>query len=367
MATQSNDPDAAKPITSRRAFRKRLLCRDEVLNMSERAGEEPVNPEDYSTSFAEDSTCHQTWGILDSGPTHAIPKPRRYRGINARKESARLKRIAKSNPAQKPSYPLLTNLPIEMREIVYGHLLLRNGPIILHTDWREVQRNAGLDVEILRACKMISEEAIRFLYQRNVFHALVRDSSAVSRFDQRIFPQHVSFFRNLIIENTKESWALKWMKVTANSIQTLIERKVSLDSLTLVFAPRTLTANTISGEIQDMTKLASAFGEKSRILKPLAQLRCKVLNIIIKLEGRKIVVSLDIRHLRCDYSTSVLDDQATKLGRRVRARKARKDLVGLKRAVERIGDNWEKAVRLGVCRVMGEEEQISDGLALKRV
>lgn len=254
-----------------------------------------------------------------------------------------------------------------MREIVYGHLLLSTGPIILHTDWREVQRNAGLDVEILRACKMISEEAIRFLYQRNVFHALVRDSSAVSRFDQRIFPQHVSFFRNLIIENTKESWALKWMKVTANSIQTLIERKVSLDSLTLVFAPRTLTANTISGEIQDMTKLASAFGEKSRILKPLAQLRCKVLNIIIKLERRRIVVSLDIRHLRCDYSTSVLDDQATKLGRRVRARKARKDLIGLKRAVEMIGDSWEKAVRLGVCRVMGEEEQISDGLALKRV
>ncbi|KFX97620.1 hypothetical protein V490_02718 [Pseudogymnoascus sp. VKM F-3557] len=367
MATQPNDPDAAKPIRSRRAFRKRLLCRDDVLNMSERAGEEPVHPEDYSTSFAEDSTCHQTWGILDSGPTHAISKPRRYRGLNARKESARLRRTEKSKPAHKPAYPLLTSLPMELREIVYGYLLLNNGPIILHTDWCEVQRNATLDVGILRVCKMIYEEATRFMYQRNVFHALVRDSGALSRFDQCILPPYVHLFRNLVIENTKESWGLKWMRITATSIQTLIESEVSLDSLTLVFAPKTLTADIVAGKTEDMAKLASALAEKSGILKQLVRIRCKVINLVIKLEGRKLVVSLDIRHLRCDYSTSVFDDQGTKQGRRVRARKARKDLSGLKRVVERIRDNWERAVRLGVCRVMGEDEKISDGLALKRV
>ncbi|OBT80696.1 hypothetical protein VF21_00474 [Pseudogymnoascus sp. 05NY08] len=371
MATESNASKAEPPRRSRKSYRKRLLCRDDVLSMSERAGEEPMHPQDYSTSFAEDSTCHLTWGVLDSGPTFAIPKPRRYQGLKARKESARLKREAKSNPslAVEPAYPLLTNLPMELREVVYSHILLSNGPIILHSDWCDVQRNAGLDLRILRVCKRISEEAINFMYQRNTFHALVRDNSAISRFDQCLYPAYVYLFRNVVIEHTKETSSWEGMQDTANSIQTLIERDVNLESLTLAFAPKALVKDQIAGEATDPRAFVNFFTKGSRVIRLLARLRCRVINIVVKLEGKtKVVVSLDARHLCCDYSTSpFFNDLGTKAGRRMRTEKARKALGGLRLAVNKISIDWEKAVQLGVCRVMEEGEDISDGAALKRV
>ncbi|KFZ23059.1 hypothetical protein V502_02469 [Pseudogymnoascus sp. VKM F-4520 (FW-2644)] len=371
MATEPNTSTAEQPRRSRKAYRKRLLCREDVLSMSERAGEEPLLPQDYSTSFPADSTCHLTWGVLDSGPTHAISKARRYDGLKVRKEKARLKREAKSNPPppEKPAYPLLSNLPVELREIVYGHLLISNGPIILHSDWCEVQKNVGLDLGILRVCKMINEEAINFLYQRNTFHVLLRDNSAMSRFDQCLYPPYVHLFRNVVIEYTKETWSIEWMRNTASSIQTLIEREVALDSLTLTFAPNALSKDIVTGETTDVGKFANFFSGGSRVMRLLTRLRCRVLNIIFKLKGGvKVVVSLDITHLGCDYSTSVFaNDQATKEGRTMRTEEAKKALGSLKIAVEKITSNWEDAAQLGVCRVMEEGEDISDGAALKRV
>lgn len=330
-----------------------------------------MDPQDYSKSFAEDSTCHLTWGVLDSGPTFAIPKARRYQGLKARKESARLKRAAKSNPqlAEKPTYPLLSNLPMELREIVYGHLLISNGPIILHPNWCDVQRNAGLDLGILRVCKKIKEEATNFLYQRNTFHALVRDFSAIPMFDQCLYPSYVYLFRNVVIEHTKETSSWEWMQDTANSIWALIESDVALDSITLVFAPRALEQDPTAREAEDVTRFANFLTKGSRVIKLLGQIRCRVINIVVKLEGKtKVVVSLDVRHLDRDYSRSpFLNDPATKAGRLMRTEEARKALGGLKLAVDKIANNWEEAVQLGVCRVMEEGEDISDGAALMRV
>lgn len=370
MAAEPNTPAVEQPRRSRKTYRKRLLCREDVLSMSERAGEEPVLPQDYSASFPADSTCHLTWGVLDSGPTHAISKARRYDGLKVRKEKARLKREAKSNPPpEKPAYPLLSNLPVALREIVYGHLLISNGPIILHSDWCEVQKNVGLDLGILRVCKMINEEATNFLYQRNIFHALLRDNSAMLRFEQCLLPSYVHLFRNVVIEYTKETWSLEWMRNTASSLQTLIEGEVALDSLTLTFAPNALSKDIVTGEPTDVGKFANFFPEGSPVMRLLARLRCRVLNIIFKLKGGvKVVVSLDIRHLKCDYSTSVFaNDQATKEGITMRTEEAKKALGGLKVAVEKITSNWEDAAQLGVCRVMEEGEDISDGAALMRV
>ncbi|KFY22950.1 hypothetical protein V493_06199 [Pseudogymnoascus sp. VKM F-4281 (FW-2241)] len=370
MATDSNTSKAQKPRRTRKAYRKRLLCRDDVLSMSERAGEEPVHPQDYSTSFSADSTCHLTWGVLDSGPTHAISKARRFHGLKARKENARLKREAKSNPPspEKPAYALLSNLPKELREIVYGHLLISNGPIILHFDWCELQRNAGLDLGILLLCKMINEEATDFLYQRNIFHALVRDNSAIPRFDHCLDLSYVYLFRNVVIEHTKETSRLAWMQVTANSVQTLIENDVTLNSLTLVFAPNALPKDLIAGEATKTKTFTNFFEEGSRLVELLARLQCRVLNVVLKLGKIKVIISLDIRHLKCDYSTSpFLNDPATEEGRLIRTENAKRSLGGLKTAVDRISKNWEKAVQLGVCRVMEEGEDISDGAALKRI
>ncbi|OBT98318.1 hypothetical protein VE01_03170 [Pseudogymnoascus verrucosus] len=371
MATESNSSEAKQPRRSRKAYRKRLLCRDDVLSMPERAGEEPMNPPDYSTSFTKDSTCHLTWGVLNFGPTFAISKPRRYQGLKARKETARLKREAKSNPAlvEKPAYPLLSNLPMELREIVYGHLLISNAPIILHPDWCEVQRNAGLDLGILRVCKKINEEATNFLYQRNTFHALVRDNSAISRFDQCLYPSYVYLFRNVVIEHTKETSSLAWMQDTANSIRTLIASDVALDSITLAFAPRAPSKDPAASDTEDPMTFANFFTEGSRVIRLLAQLRCRVINIVVKLEGMtRVVVSLDVRHLDRDYSKSPFaNDPAARAGRLMRTEKAKMALSGLKLAVDKIASNWEEAVELGVCRVMEEGEDLSDEAALKRV
>lgn len=214
---------------------------------------------------------------------------------------------------------------------------------------------------------MINEEATRFLYQRNIFHALVRDNSAISRFDQVIYPSYVYLFQNVVIEHKKEMWSSVWIHNTAASIQTLIESDVSLSSLTLVFAPKAPTADMAAGKPTDMTKLASFFAEGSLAMKLLTKIRCRVLNLVIKLGKVKVVASLDVRHLKCDYTTSpFVDDEATKEGRTIRTEKAKDDLGGLKMAVNRIASNWEEAVQLGVCRVMEEGEDISDGAALKR-
>lgn len=370
MLTEPSASAAEQPGRNRRAYRKSLLRREDVLSMSERAGEEPVHPQDYSSSFAPDSTCHMTWGVLDSGPTHAIPKARRYDSIKSRKEKTRLKRQARSNPppVEKPAFPLLSSLPTELREIIYSHLLISDGPIILHSDWCEVQRNVGLDLGILRVCKMIKEETTNFLYQRNTFHALLRDNSAISRFDQCIYPSYLYLFRNVVVEYTKDAWSLEWMKNTAASIQTLIDGDVALSSLTLVFAPNALSKDVVTGETNDVGRFEKFFVEGSRVMRLLARLRCRVLNIIFKLKGKdKVVISLDISHLKFDYTTSVFaNDHATKEGRIMRTEKAKKDLGGLRMAVERITSNWKEAVSLGVCRVIEEGEDLSDGAALMR-
>ncbi|KFY13616.1 hypothetical protein V492_03141 [Pseudogymnoascus sp. VKM F-4246] len=371
MATQPDASEAAEPRRTRKAYRKRLLCMDDILSMSERAAEEPVHPQDYSTSFAAESTCHMTWGTLDAGPTYAISKPRRYQGLKSRKETARRKRQAKYNPAppEKPAFPLLSNLPMELREIVYSHLLISNGPVILHSDWCEVQRNAGLDLGILRVCKIISEEATNFLYQHNIFHALVRDNSAVVRFDQCLYPPYVSLFRNVVIEDTKSTWTVKGVKRTVRSIGTLIESDVTLDSLTLVFAPKTLSEDEVAVEPIDAKNFAGLFREESPMMKKLARLRCGVLNLVVKLKGKvKVVVSLDIKHLQCDYSTSpLMNEAAAREGRALRADKAKKELGGLEMTMEKIATKWEEAVVLGVCRVMEDGEDLGDGSALMRV
>lgn len=158
------------------------------------------------------------------------------------------------------------------------------------------------------------------------------------------------------------------MKNTAASIQTLIDGDVALSSLTLVFAPNALSKDVVTGETNDVGRFEKFFVEGSRVMRLLARLRCRVLNIIFKLKGKdKVVISLDISHLKFDYTTSVFaNDHATKEGRIMRTEKAKKDLGGLRMAVERITSNWKEAVSLGVCRVIEEGEDLSDGAALMR-
>lgn len=374
------DADCDESFKRRRPSydRKTRLSRDEILSISERAEEEPVAPIDHSALFAAGSTANLTWGIMNTEPVVAVAKVRRFSGLK-RSKNRRTSRgkddmdqnevTTEMRPANERKGFQMLRLPWEIREMIYGYFLFHQRAILVHCDWRAIQNSSSLDLVILQICWQITTEAACFLYQRNVFHALVRANNPSWKYEQCIYPKYIPFFRNVVIECPKENWSLEWAKMTTTCIKTLVEANTVLDSLTMIIMPKKigLTTTLVGGESNYIT-FVNFFFKESLVMRELMRLRCKVFNLVVRIpEKKRIVLSLNVRHLECNYTTSqFVDDQASKAGRLARAKEAKERLEGLKAAVECVVEDWEAAVRQGVGRLMGEGESLSDGMRLMK-
>jgi len=353
----------------RRRGRRSTLRRDDILSISEAAEEQGEALKDYADDFAADSIVHLTWGRLESGPVKAIVKPRRHAGMSRLRKVKNQGTSLVRNQASEPKHSMLLSLPREIREIIYGYLLTHPTPILIHCDWYAIQGNSPLDHAILRVCWQITLEASCFIYQHNVFHALVRDSNPSWRYG--IENKYVPFFRNVVIECLLENWRAKWVEKTALCILTLVKSDTVLDSLTLKISPQKVgMTDMLLGREANPTTFADFFWAKSNVMKALVRLQCKVFNLVLKLPGReeRVLISVDVRFLECNYVKSLFtEDEIAKETRLQRAEEVKKTLEGLKEKVEKVAENWEDAVRQGIGRLMGEDEELGDGMRLMKV
>jgi hypothetical protein len=96
------------------------------------------------------------------------------------KSAKKSKRALKALPAPLPE-TILGKLPREVRNRVYGHLLVAKKPIVVHDGWTGVLKYKSrhdLEPNILAVCRWVYLEGVSVLYGENTFHYLLRDHVA---------------------------------------------------------------------------------------------------------------------------------------------------------------------------------------------
>jgi len=186
---------AATPEFSSLASRKRRRPSCSVASLAALEDEETLESK-FVALFEKPSHSHLTWGKSSSSPIVATKrkgKCKQRHVFNTGKRMAFLFGYLEETEKlpNSPKYSILLRFPLEIREKIYGYLLLYEKPIIvkylmmlyskcfieltsLRADLTQVESLNLRCHAILRVCKQISDEAARFLYQRNTFRAVLR-------------------------------------------------------------------------------------------------------------------------------------------------------------------------------------------------
>jgi hypothetical protein len=351
-------------------------------------------PTDHAAGFVSGSMALYTWGVPISNPISAVGNLRRHKGLRAfgvcrGKNSAFTKFMYSSDSdGEDPITPFrFLDLPLEIRRKIYSYLLIHPKPIFVHADWHAVHVNPPQDHTILRVSKKILLESTQFLYEKNIFHAVV-NSKLLSRglnsnpVDGFIKKEFLPYFKNVIVECHFDSVSGRrkydMIGATANCLMILAMSEALLDSVTLVMRHIILpSAVQQATHSTTLLQLANPMAGKSipeyfktpdsKIMRIITKLRCKVLNIVLRLpERRRLVVSINLRGLPVnqDKSDWFADEKVAKLRARKLAHQVETDLLGLKKRYEDIFEDYEKAIVDGKARLMGEDESLADGLKL---
>ncbi|KAL2212183.1 hypothetical protein CC79DRAFT_1329489 [Sarocladium strictum] len=73
---------------------------------------------------------------------------------------------------------LLTQLPFDIRQLIYREMLVASTPVAVHSNWRKIyqREKPQIGVQFLRTCRFIYDEAISTLYSENIFYYRIRDA-----------------------------------------------------------------------------------------------------------------------------------------------------------------------------------------------
>jgi hypothetical protein len=346
--------------------------------------------------------AHLTWGIATDQPISAVGNQRRHRGLRAfgirRGRQSAFSKWTYGRPqdltngqevaVKSATFPFL-DLPIEIRRIIYGYLLVQNTTIVVGTDWQSVQFSYPLHTAILLVNKQIMAEGSQYLYQSNTLHALVRTVPKTKNCTQGIINKdYIKFFKNVVVECTKDLFSSLWLKSTAECIKVLHENNTVLDSLTLVVTPRSalkmpklikLPPHHDHGQCilraerdveREVINYLDFFDHRtSKIMRIIPKLHCKVFNIVVRVNGvsgrNRVVVTFDLTALPINRPSGWLaKEQAHRLVVRQKAQDLSAQLKDLKQLVQDIYEDPERVVQEGRARFMGEKESLRDGLLI---
>jgi hypothetical protein len=367
-----------------RKRRRETLSMAEIFTESSKIEEVP---KDHAAEFVAGSTALYTWGAPTSQPVPAVRNERRHKGLRGLglrrgKDSAFVQfmfgsGVDEGSDDTETPFRFL-DLPLEIRWKIYGYLLIHPKPILLHSNWKHVHVNSPQDHTILRASKQILLESTQFLYEKNVFHAVVSSSPARRSYPTGGFikKEFLPYLRNAIVE-CRFDWPSAMSETNmvgpiATCLSTLVMNEALLDSLTLVMTPVTHLTGPSSALVLTHPMVVKPIPEyfkapASKIMRVIPKLRCKILNIIIRMPDRKrVLVSLNLRGLPVNQDKGgwLAGERVAKLTAGKLAHQVKMDLVGLGKRFEDIFENPEKAIMEGKARFMEEGESQADGLRL---
>jgi len=383
------------------AERKRRRATLSMAEVFAESTKEEKAPTDHAAAFVAGSTALYTWGVPSSKPISAVGNLRRHKGLRGfgvrrGKNSAFVKFMYGTNSDEGEGEDAITpfrflDLPLEIRWEIYGHLLIHPRPILMHADWHTVHINSPQDHTILRASKQILLESTQFLYEKNIFHAVVNSKpmsiELISNpMDGFIKKEFLSYLKNVIVECHFDAVSgrrkFDMIAATAKCLNILVMSEALLDSVTLVMSSPmrdTVLPSVLQLGAASTTALQSAKrmvdkpipeyfkAPNSKIMRIIPKLRCKVLNIVLRLPKKKrLVVSINLRGLlgNQDKSGWFACERVAKLSERKSVHQVKTNLLGLQKRFEDIFEDYETAIINGKARLLDEDETLADGLRL---
>jgi hypothetical protein len=342
--------------------------------------------ENFIGLFSSRSDNHYTWGKTEAKPIAAI---RRKGGKGPRlsmRQLAGLPRglfpfIIEDSPEptipNSPDRSPLLRLSFEIREMIYGYLLIYRRPIIVQYDWEIVEhRFFNKNNGVIYVCKQINIEATTFLYKNNAFRTILRPppSTFFYRDTYTIQTKFLPLFKNVIITFERDNYNVDWFDKACASVKKLVDADVSLDSLTLVtFPQRVGMSDTAVGMEAHPITFADFFYEKGEFMAELKKLKYQVLNVVVKKAEKaddedikwRLLISLNLRdlHLGATEVDKLANAETIKMAR-ARVKVIESQLLELKERFEDVFEDDEQAMIDGKFRLLDEDETYDDGLAL---
>lgn len=393
IGESSSKPIELKNPTSfaERKRRRATLSMKEIFAESSKK-EEVI--EDFAAEFGSGSMALYTWGPPINQPVPAVRNMRRHGGFRALgfcrgKQTAFERFMFGTKPdainEDDTSTPFrFMDLPLEIRWRIYGYVLIHPKPILVYSDWQTVHYDNRQDHTLLRASKQILLETTQFLYEKNVFHAVIQSVPPPKRGGKFIKKEFLPYLRNVIVECEPETRYVPWgeydmVNAVTKCFQILVRSECFLDSLTLLMSP---TKGKATASLSNVTQPnafflirpvpATSFAKyfevpASKIMRVIPKLRCKVFNIILRLpEKKRVLVSIDLRGLPVNQDKSgwFAEDKIAKHSWRKRAEQVKSDLMGLGKRCQEIFEDHEKAIMEGKARLLEDFEQFGDGMML---
>lgn len=358
-------PGGPKPLNTLKQIKKQLL-KNQIKHRAEMenedAGEVPIKYADPTLNegdFVMGSEAAMTWGGAATEGGHALRSARVGRGLTGSKRRMAAgvrfaKKKIKHAGALAPAFALdesdidypsdndndaevekvlaekeeqermkkfgsrspFLELPREVRELVYGYLLIKDKPIEVHGNWSATYPLSGPASAhaILGVNRAINREASKFLAMTNTFHALVRRAMPDWKHNNKIDERYIVDFRNIIVETMdKNVLANAEERLTCQTLERLKKADSPIYSLILILEPYRIQNPPGQALLQDVDPNASAVAyadwfkkgtEIHRLLTCHGGLRCRELFIVVKMKaselGRqelRVVIYIDARRL----------------------------------------------------------------------
>lgn len=307
-----------------------------------------------------------TWGIQELAPLKAIPskKVRRAPGFYETEDKwlATLQnmRDTMSVEPNSPERSPILRIALEVREVIYKHLLVRSKPILVKVDWTTVERNPFVDHSIIFVCKQFAIEASTFLYENNTFQALLRKPSyQLRRFEapSTIAPIHHASFRNLIVDCSRDCWNIDWHEKMAKGITTLVSAKAMIHTLTLQVNPQEVfAAETALGKETNPITFADFLWFYGPVMIAVRMLAPRILKVIVKKgANRRFGMTVDMKYLHLGpLQEGPLANRESIRLRNAQIKWVEGQLMSLKARLEAIFDDEQRAVMEGLCFWLGD-------------
>lgn len=215
-------------------------------------------------------------------------------------------------------------LPKEIREEVYGWLLIKPQSIFVLENWTAVLRLTGVtfDNNIFLVNRLIGQEATKYFYQHSSFHALIGSKTMDWRHLDWIEQRFIRNFRDVVVDVVNKSIDVIPEEAPMHeSLDALRLADCQLNSLTIALSPyvvrNQMAQIALMGVVPDASRVAYANWFKKgadihRVLTNTRGLRCREVFVVLKLKAQgkhgRIVVRINTVHLPQNFQREQIID-----------------------------------------------------------